>query len=120
MDQQQKAPAHVPVRRPLRHPVLPAILAAIILTGLPAAATHAVAGWPVGYDVDLSSGFGDYRFGHFHFGIDIRTGGVTGKEVLAPVDGYVDVWTETAGGALVAYGSVVDNGTADPTTIMPE
>ncbi len=38
----------------------------------------------------------------------------------APVDGYVDVWTETAGGALVAYGSVVDNGTADPTTIMPE
>jgi len=89
LDQQQKAPAHVPVRRPLRHPVLPAILAAIILTGLPAAATHAVAGWPVGYDVDLSSGFGDYRFGHFHFGIDIRTGGVTGKEVLAPVDGYV-------------------------------
>ncbi len=37
----------------------------------------------------------------------------------APVDGYVDVWTETAGGAFVAYGSVVDNTTGDPTTVMP-
>lgn len=45
--------------------------------------------WPVNIDVDLSSGFGDYRFGHFHFGIDIRTGGVTGKDVVSPVDGYV-------------------------------
>ncbi len=47
------------------------------------------ADWPVNYDIDLASGFGDYRSRHFHFGIDIRTGGVTGKSVLSPVDGYV-------------------------------
>jgi hypothetical protein len=32
---------------------------------------------------------------------------------------YVDVWTETPGGAFTAYGSLLDNGTADPTTILP-
>jgi hypothetical protein len=38
----------------------------------------------------------------------------------APVLGaYVDVWTETPGGAFTAYGSLVDNGTSDPTTILP-
>lgn len=45
--------------------------------------------WPVNFNVDLASGFGDYRSRHFHFGIDIRTGGVTGKPVVSPVDGYV-------------------------------
>lgn len=39
---------------------------------------------------------------------------------LAPIIGYVDVWTGTPGGAFVAYGSVVDNGTGDPTTISPQ
>lgn len=34
-----------------------------------------------------------------------------------PVAGYIDVWTETAGGAFATYGSVLDNQTSDPTTV---
>ncbi len=45
--------------------------------------------WPLESDIDLSSGFGDYRDGHFHFGLDLRTGGKTGKRVISPVDGYI-------------------------------
>jgi len=41
-------------------------------------------------------------------------------QAFAPVSGYVDVWTETPGGVFAAYGSVVDAGTGDPTTIMPQ
>lgn len=45
--------------------------------------------WPIERPTDLSSGFGDYRPGHFHYGVDIRTGGVVGAAVVAPVDGWV-------------------------------
>ncbi|MBD3331246.1 peptidoglycan DD-metalloendopeptidase family protein [candidate division GN15 bacterium] len=45
--------------------------------------------WPFEGRIDLSSGFGDYRPGHFHFGIDLRTGGTVGRKVFAPVDGYI-------------------------------
>jgi hypothetical protein len=46
--------------------------------------------WPVKGDIDLSSGFGDFREGgRFHKGLDIRTGGKTGREVESPVDGYI-------------------------------
>lgn len=45
--------------------------------------------WPVKREIDLASGFGDYRNGRFHAGLDIRTGGVTGEPVFSPVDGYV-------------------------------
>lgn len=45
--------------------------------------------WPVKREIDLSSGFGDYRSGRFHAGIDIRTGGVVGEPVYSPTDGYV-------------------------------
>jgi hypothetical protein len=39
----------------------------------------------------------------------------------APVEGaYIDVWTETEGGAFTAYGSVLDNLTDDPTTVLPQ
>ena len=37
----------------------------------------------------------------------------------APVNGYVDVWTTTPGAAFTCYGSVLDNVTSDPTTILP-
>lgn len=40
---------------------------------------------------------------------------------LSPVEAaYVDVWTETPGGAFAAYGSVLDNQTSDPTTVLPQ
>lgn len=45
--------------------------------------------WPINRQIDLSSGFGDFRDGHFHAGLDLRTGGKIGAEVLAPVDGYL-------------------------------
>jgi len=37
----------------------------------------------------LSSNFGELRIDHFHSGLDIKTQGVTGKEVVAPADGYI-------------------------------
>ncbi len=43
--------------------------------------------WPLRGQVDLSSGFGDFRQGHFHGGIDLRTGGKAGMPVFCPVDG---------------------------------
>ena len=37
----------------------------------------------------LSANFGELRIDHFHSGLDIKTQGVTGKEVVACADGYV-------------------------------
>lgn len=39
----------------------------------------------------------------------------------APIEaGYVDVWTTTAGASIACYGSVLDNVTNDPTTVLPQ
>jgi formylglycine-generating enzyme required for sulfatase activity len=38
----------------------------------------------------------------------------------SPVNGYVDVWSETEGAMFYCYGSVLDNATSDPTTILPQ
>ncbi len=46
-------------------------------------------GPPVNIPLFLSSGFAELRPDHFHSGIDIKTQGVTGKNVLASADGYV-------------------------------
>ncbi len=35
-------------------------------------------------------------------------------------DGYVDVWTDTPDAAFFCYGSVADNNSNDPTTILPQ
>ena len=37
-----------------------------------------------------------------------------------PVNGYVDVWTDTADSDFYCYGSVLDNQTSDPTTVLPQ
>jgi hypothetical protein len=37
-----------------------------------------------------------------------------------PVDGYVDVWTTAGDRLFYCYGSVLDNVTSDPTTILPQ
>jgi hypothetical protein len=34
--------------------------------------------------------------------------------------GYVDVWTTTPGASIYCYGSVLDNETSDPTTVLPQ
>ena len=44
---------------------------------------------PVEFPLSLSANFGELRTNAFHAGIDIRTGGVTGKRVLASADGFV-------------------------------
>ena len=44
---------------------------------------------PVDFPMLLSGNFGELRGGHFHTGIDIKTQGVTGKNVRAAADGYV-------------------------------
>ena len=35
-------------------------------------------------------------------------------------DGYLDVWTNTEGATIYCYGSVLDNLTSDPTTVLPQ
>ncbi len=44
---------------------------------------------PLKIRLQLSSNFGELRKDHFHSGIDIKTQGGTGKEVVAAADGYV-------------------------------
>lgn len=44
---------------------------------------------PLSEPPSLSASFAELRNDHFHSGIDYRTGGVTGKDVVAVDDGYV-------------------------------
>ncbi|MFA8451478.1 MAG: M23 family metallopeptidase [Bacteroidales bacterium] len=44
---------------------------------------------PFNFPLFLSGSFGELRSNHFHGGIDIKTGGVTGKIVKAVKEGYV-------------------------------
>lgn len=44
---------------------------------------------PLDGDIALSATFAEIRTGHFHAGLDIRTGGEVGKPVYAVADGYV-------------------------------
>ena len=46
----------------------------------------------------LSANFGELRIDHFHSGLDIKTQGVTGKEVVAAADGYIYRISITPGG----------------------
>jgi hypothetical protein len=46
----------------------------------------------------LSANFGELRIDHFHSGLDIKTQGVTGKEVVASADGYIYRISITPGG----------------------
>lgn len=38
----------------------------------------------------------------------------------APADGYVEVWSANAGAKFFCYGSVIDNTSNDPTTVLPQ
>jgi len=53
---------------------------------------------PVRIPLLLSANFGELRIDHFHSGIDIKTQGVTGKEVQAASAGYVYRITVSPGG----------------------
>ncbi len=45
--------------------------------------------WPTDASHAITSSFGEYRPGHFHAGIDIKTWGRTGYKVFAVRDGYI-------------------------------
>jgi hypothetical protein len=44
---------------------------------------------PVKIPLLLSANFGELRIDHFHSGIDIKTQGVTGKEIVSASEGYI-------------------------------
>jgi hypothetical protein len=44
---------------------------------------------PVKIPLSLSANFGELRIDHYHSGLDIKTQGVTGKEVVAAASGYI-------------------------------
>lgn len=44
---------------------------------------------PVNIPLLLSANFGELRIDHFHSGLDIKTQGATGKEVVAVASGYI-------------------------------
>lgn len=58
-----------------------------------------------------SANFGEMRPNHFHSGIDIKTDGVTGKEVVAIADGYVSRLVVQPGGYGRALYVTHNNGT---------
>ena len=45
---------------------------------------------PLAPPLDITGGFCEYRIGHFHAGLDLGTGRVVGKPVLAPADGWIE------------------------------
>ena len=53
---------------------------------------------PVNYPIKLSANFGELRKGHFHSGIDIKTGGTSGKSIYAVADGYINRISVSANG----------------------
>ncbi|MCZ6669897.1 MAG: M23 family metallopeptidase [Acidobacteria bacterium] len=63
---------------------LPALILALIPPHPPAAVfSPSDLSWPLETRGDLSASFGEYRVDHFHGGIDISTGGKTGKRVFS-------------------------------------
>jgi murein DD-endopeptidase MepM/ murein hydrolase activator NlpD len=59
---------------------------------------------PLGIDIALSATFGEFRTGHFHSGLDMRTGGAIGQPVYAAADGYVaKVSISPWGGGKILY-----------------
>lgn len=58
-----------------------------------------------------SANFGEMRPGHFHGGIDIKTDGVEGKELVATADGYISRIVVTPSGYGRALYLTLDNGT---------
>lgn len=68
--------------------------------------------YPVrGVDGTCSANFGEMRPGHFHAGVDIRTGGVEGKPLVAVADGYVSRLSVAPGGYGRAIYLTLRNGT---------
>ena len=74
----------------LRHnnPIMKIHLVSIALTLIAPAFSQDVL-WPTTLGKYFSSNFGENRDDHFHMGLDIKTNGKIGMEVLAVEDGYI-------------------------------
>jgi hypothetical protein len=78
--------------------LLVACLAAFRLSGAAAAPAAARAGAfspplarpPLDPPLAITGGFGEFRIGHFHAGVDLGTGARVGKPVFAPLAGHVE------------------------------
>ena len=59
---------------------------------------------PMNHDIGLSATFAEFRSGHFHSGLDLRTGGAVDQPVYAAADGYVaKVSVSPWGGGKILY-----------------
>lgn len=59
---------------------------------------------PMNHDIGLSATFAEFRAGHFHSGLDMRTGGAVDQPVYAAADGYVaKVSISPWGGGKILY-----------------
>ena len=59
---------------------------------------------PMNLDIGLSATFAEFRAGHFHSGLDMRTGGAVDQPVYAAADGYVaKVSISPWGGGKILY-----------------
>lgn len=65
------------------------ILAACTLLYLNSGYSHGYFRTPLDRRLQLAANFGELREGHFHMGLDIRTGGREGLPVYAAADGYI-------------------------------
>ena len=66
--------------------------------------------WPIDFGRYVTSSFGEPRVERFHYGIDLRSGGVIGKEVYSVGDGYVSRVSTSTGGYGNALYITLDSG----------
>lgn len=80
------------------------VLLFIFFSGSLSAQTSLGFVWPVDTPVRLAGTFGELRAGHFHSGLDFRTGGEEGKSVCAVAEGWVSrVKISTTGFGIAVY-----------------
>ncbi len=82
---------------------LPLLFAALFCALLVTAQEKAEFVSPLNIPLYLSGNFGELRPNHFHGGLDMKTQGVEGKEVLAVADGYISRVSVAPGG----YGNAI-------------
>jgi hypothetical protein len=89
------------------------LLAALLLPAVPGVASGEVYLWPVHGNRRLSSSFSEYRDGHYHAGIDLRSYGAIGIPCLAVSEGrVVRVKVGAAGYGKALYLKLDDGNTA--------
>ncbi len=87
-----------------------AVLAVLILPAMPQGASGEVYLWPLHGNRRLSSSFSEYRDGHYHAGIDLRSYGAIGLPCLAVSEGRVVRVKVGAGGYGKALYLKLDDG----------